>query len=130
MNNVFQQHGAFSWCELMTADTEAAKSFYGQLFGWTLKDVPMEGMTYTTLAAGGQEIGGMMSVSAPGVQGNPSPHWGVYVTVENVDASAKKAEELGATLLVPPMDIPNVGRFSVIQDPQGAVLSIIAYTNL
>jgi uncharacterized protein len=130
MSNVFQQHGAFSWCELMTTDTEAAKTFYGQLFGWTLKDLPMEGMTYTTLAAGGQEMGGLMSVSAPGVQGNPPPHWGVYVTVEDVDASAKKAEELGATILVPPMDIPDVGRFSVIQDPQGAVLSIITYTNL
>ncbi|NEP13284.1 MAG: VOC family protein [Symploca sp. SIO2C1] len=130
MSNIVQQHGTFGWCELMTTDTEAAKSFYGELLGWTLKDMSMEGTSYTTISAGDEEIGGIMSVSAPAVQGNPPPHWGVYVTVEDVDASAKKAEELGATILVSPMDIPDVGRFSVIQDPQGAVLSIITYTNV
>jgi len=128
MSNVVEQNSAFGWCELMTTDTEAAKSFYTQLFGWKLKDMSMEGIDYTTISAGEQEIGGIMSVSAPPVQGNPPPHWGVYVTVEDVDASAKKAEELGATILVSPMDIPGVGRFSVIQDPQGAVLSIITYS--
>ncbi|NES24105.1 MAG: VOC family protein [Symploca sp. SIO3E6] len=111
----------------MTTDTEAAKSFYAQLLGWKLQDISMEGTTYTTISAGDQEIGGMMSVSAPAVQGNPPPHWGVYVTVDDVDASVKKAEELGATILVSPMDIQDVGRFSIIQDPQGAVLTLITY---
>ncbi|NER19696.1 MAG: VOC family protein [Symploca sp. SIO1B1] len=129
MSNVSQQHGTFSWCELMTTDTEAAKSFYTQLLGWKLQDIHMEGTTYTTISAEEHEIGGMMSVSAPAVQGNPPPHWGVYVTVDDVDASVKKAEELGASILVSPVDIQDVGRFSVIQDPQGAVLSLITYTN-
>ncbi|MDY7015278.1 MAG: VOC family protein, partial [Cyanobacteriota bacterium] len=120
MSNIVQKHGEFSWCELMTTNTEAAKTFYSQLLGWTLEDMSMEGTQYTTISADGREIGGMMSVSAPGVQGNPPPHWGVYVTVEDVDASVQKAEELGATVLLSPQNIPDVGRFSIIQDPQGA----------
>jgi predicted enzyme related to lactoylglutathione lyase len=127
MSTPFQQHGAFSWCELMTSDLEAAKQFYGSLFGWTLEDSPMEDMTYTVIKVEGKEVGGMMSTSAPQVQGNPSPHWGTYVTVQNVDATAQQAKELGAQLILEPMDIPDVGRFAVLQDPQGAVLSIITY---
>jgi uncharacterized protein len=53
--------------------------------------------------------------------------WGVYVTVDDVDASVKLVEELGGKVLVAPMDIPNTGRFALIQDPQGATLSIISY---
>lgn len=130
MNNPFQQHGAFSWCELMTVDPVAAKEFYAKLFNWTMKDEPMQGITYTVVKAGETEIGGIMSNKTPQVQGSPPPHWGVYVTVDNVDATAKLAEEMGASILVQPMDLPNVGRFSVFQDPQGAVLSIITYTNI
>jgi uncharacterized protein len=52
MTNVFQQQGAFSWCELMTTDTTAAKEFYSRLFGWEMIDRPVEGMTYTVLKAG------------------------------------------------------------------------------
>jgi predicted enzyme related to lactoylglutathione lyase len=64
----------------------------------------------------------------PGAEGVP-PHWGVYVTVDDVDTSARKAEELGAKTIVPPTDIPEVGRFYMFQDPQGAVLSVITYLN-
>lgn len=129
MNSPFQQHGAFSWCELMTTDPLAAKEFYAKLFGWTMKDEPMEGMTYTVVKVNEQEIGGIMPVNAPQIQGTPPPHWGIYVTVDDVDAAAKLAEKLGAKIIVQPTDIPNVGRFSVIQDPQGAVMSIITYIN-
>ena len=64
----------------------------------------------------------------PQAEGAP-PSWGIYVTVDDVDATANKAEELGAKILVPLTDIPNVGRFFVLQDPQGAVISAITYTN-
>lgn len=125
MMDPFKQHGAFSWCELMTTDVEAAKKFYSRLFGWTAEDMPMEGMTYTVVKAGGQEVGGMMTIS-PEAEGTP-PHWGTYVTVDDVNETAKTAEELGAKIIVPPTDIPDVGRFCVFQDPQGAVISIITY---
>src|SRR5688572_387976 len=113
------QHGVFSWCELMTTDVDAAKKFYTQLLGWTTEDMPMmEGMTYTIIKAGDLEIGGMMSVP-PQNAGMP-PCWGTYVTVDDVDATAHRAEQLGAKTLIPPTDIPHVGRFHVFQDPQGA----------
>ncbi len=119
------QHGMFSWSELMTNDAEAAKRFYAQVFGWQYTEFPMEGMSYSVIKANGQEIGGIMPVP-PQAAGTP-PHWGVYVTVDDVDASVKKAEELGAAVMVPPTDIPDVGRFCVFRDPQGAVLSMITY---
>jgi len=62
------------------------------------------------------------------VQGRP-PHWGSYVTVDDVDATARTARDLGGKVLLGPHDIPNVGRFCVIEDPQGAVISAIAYKN-
>lgn len=125
MNDPFKTHGAFSWCELLTTDVDAAKRFYGTLFGWTLEDVNMTGMTYTVVKTGEQGIGGIMQ-TPPQAAGAP-PHWGAYVTVDDVDATAGKAVELGAKICVPPTDIPNVGRFCVLQDPQGAAISVITY---
>lgn len=129
MDEQFKQHGAFSWCDLMTTDVAAAKSFYTKLFGWETEDMPMPDMVYTVVKAGGKGIGGITTLpknTAPGVP----PMWGVYVTVADVDATARTAEQLGAKLLVPPQDIPKVGRFCVIQDPQGAVISAITYMEM
>lgn len=128
MNESFKQHGAFSWCELMTSDVAAAKAFYGKLFGWDTEDMSMPGMTYTVVKAGGGEIGGIMAM--PKEAPNMPPTWGAYVTVDDIDATAKTAGELGAKLLVPPTDIPDVGRFCVIQDPQGATISAITYKKM
>jgi uncharacterized protein len=121
----FKQHGAFSWCELMTSDPEGAKSFYGQLFGWKLKDGPVQGMPYTVAEVADREIGGMTGMP-PNAPTMPST-WGVYITVEDVDATAEKAKVLGGQVLMPPMQIENVGRFALIQDPQGANFCVIAY---
>jgi uncharacterized protein len=125
MINPFQQHGAFSWCELMTTDLKAAEEFYVNLFGWTMADGPVEGMEYRVMSAGGQAIGGMMSLP-PDMQHMP-PHWGTTVTVEDVEATIKTAEKLGGKVLMQPQDIPTVGKFSIIQDPQGAVITLITY---
>ena len=88
----------------------------------------MENMKYTIVKVGEEGVGGIMPIP-PQAQGSP-PNWGVYVTVDNIDATAKKAKELGGKVLVPPTDIPNVGRFAVLQDPQGAVISAITYVNM
>ena len=117
------RHGAFSWCELMTTDVEAAKRFYTELLGWTTEEVP--DMSYTIVKTGGTGVGGIMAVP-PQAAGAP-PQWGTYVTVDDVDATACKAQELGAKTIVPLTDIPNVGRFYTFRDPQGAVISIITY---
>jgi uncharacterized protein len=125
--NPFEQPGAFSWCELITPDPAAAREFYGQLFGWELKDGPLQGVPYTVISAGGQEIGGMTGLppNAP----NMPPTWGVYVTVDDVDATAEKAKALGGTVLMPPMQVDQVGRFTLLQDPQGATLCAISYSS-
>ncbi|SDB50301.1 hypothetical protein SAMN05660653_02488 [Desulfonatronum thiosulfatophilum] len=126
MSNKYETHGAFSWNELLTADVDGAKKFYGTLFGWEISGMPMEGMDYSVIKAGGEEVGGMMPMPSQVPAGTP-PHWGTYVTVDDVDATAGKAKELGGRVLVPPTDIPGVGRFCVLQDPQGAVISAITY---
>jgi predicted enzyme related to lactoylglutathione lyase len=128
MDEQFKQHGAFSWCELLTTDVDAAKIFYARLFGWKTEDMTMPGMTYTVVKAGNKEVGGIMAVPI-NVRGMP-PMWSAYVTVDDVDLTAKAAEQLGAKLLVQPTDIPNVGRFCVIQDPQGAVINTITYNDM
>jgi predicted enzyme related to lactoylglutathione lyase len=121
------KHGQFSWNELATTDPAAAKKFYTELFGWKTQDLPMPQFTYTIVTAKGEESGqgGIMPIP-PNAQGMP-PAWIGYVTVDDVDASAKQAEKLGGKVLLPPTDIPNVGRFSVLQDPQGAAIAIITY---
>ena len=125
MKDPFKQHGAFSWFELMTTDTEGAKAFYSKLFGWETEEMPMEDMNYTVVKVGDDAVGGIMAIP-PQAEGTP-PNWGGYVTVDDLDATARKAQELGAKILVPLTDIPNVGRFFVLQDPQGAVISAITY---
>ncbi len=119
------KHGAFGWCELMTTDAGAAKSFYKTLFGWDTEDLDMEGTAYTVVKIHGDETGGIMKMP-PEMEGMP-PAWSIYVTVDDVDATAGKVEELGGKILRPPEDIPNVGRFCVLQDPQGAVICAITY---
>jgi predicted enzyme related to lactoylglutathione lyase len=125
MDEKLMKHGAFSWFELMTTDVEAAKSFYSQLLGWTTKDMPMGDMNYTVTSVEGEDVGGIMPM--PPDAGEMPPSWGIYITVNDVDATVSKAKELGGKILVEPRDIPEVGRFCVIQDPQGAWFSAITY---
>lgn len=126
MEDQYRRQGAFSWCELMTHDLAGAKAFYSALFGWETKewDGP-GGANYTLVKVAGKEAGGMMKI--PPENADMPPMWGIYVTVSDVDQTAKTAEELGGRVLVPPRDIPAVGRFCVIQDPQGAVISAITF---
>ena len=117
-------HGAFCWNELGTTDDEAAKKFYAELLGWKFKEGEAAGMKYSEISLGdGKGFGGLYKMG-PEFGGAPS-HWMSYVAVDDVDASAKRVEELGGKVCVPPTDIPNVGRFSVINDPTGATLSLI-----
>jgi predicted enzyme related to lactoylglutathione lyase len=127
MKDPFKQHGAFSWFELMTSDVDSAKNYYSKLFGWDTEDMSMGDTNYTVVKIGEDGIGGIMRTPSQ-AEGAP-PNWGVYVTVDDVDAASRKAEELGGKILVPPTDIPNVGRFCVLQDPQGATISTITYSN-
>ena len=114
--------GRFCWNELATSDTAAATSFYTQLFGWKTHLQQMGPMEYTTWVLAGP-VGGMMPLPAE-LAGAP-PYWMTYVAVDGCDASAAKAVELGGSVHLQPTDLPGVGRFAVIADPDGAVFSII-----
>jgi hypothetical protein len=82
-------------------------------------------MTFTVLSAGGAPVGGGMA--PPSEVGAMPAHWGAYVTVTDVDATAKEAVELGDSLKFPPLDNPGVGRFCMIRDPRGAHCYAITY---
>ncbi len=95
MNNTCNQHGAFSWCELLTSDTEAAQWFYSKLFNWTLEPAPTSvlGVDYTSVKCGERHIGGMTAIP-PTASGMP-PHWGSFITVDDVDAIVEQAVAMG-----------------------------------
>jgi hypothetical protein len=121
--DVFTTHGAFSWSELTTSDVAGARQFYGKLFGWQFRDMEMANGSYTTCQVGESSVAGMMKQPEP----DTPVGWGCYVTVRNIDDTVKQVTALGGKVLMPPFEVPTVGRMAVIQDPQGAMLSVITY---
>ena len=117
------ENGKFCWNELATKDLEAAKRFYTELLGWQLQESAAAGMAYNEIVVGGEHVGGMYQMTAE--CGDAPSHWMAYVAVDDVDAKARRVEELGGRVCVRPMDIPNVGRFCVVNDPTGATLSLV-----
>lgn len=120
----------FSWDELMTTDPAAASAFYAKVFGWEPLAMDMgPGGTYTLLQRPGVQTAKGEPVHAGGVMksppGVPYSFWLPYVLVDNTDALTERAARLGAQILVPPMDIPGVGRFSSWSDPQKASIAVI-----
>ena len=114
--------GSLCWNELATRDMDRAVQFYSGLFGWT--PVPFEDspQPYTMMMLGEAPAGGVYSMSAD----MPfPPHWAPYFAVEDTDASVARSDELGGTTVMPPHDIPGIGRFAMLRDPQGAVFYII-----
>jgi predicted enzyme related to lactoylglutathione lyase len=107
------------WCELYTTDTKQAGAFYSRLFGWNAKESP----GYTEFHRGDVAVGGMMAIEKD--WGPVPPHWIVYFQVADLDGSAAKARSLGAKFRVEPRDIPEVGRFTIMTDPQNAELALI-----
>jgi|SRR5579864_2056592 len=118
--------GAMCWNELMTPDIEAAGRFYRTVFDWSSDLVDTsEDSSYTIFKAGNTMIAGMMA--RPERLRDVPPNWLTYFGVADCDASAAKAKELGGTLLQPPTDIPDIGRFAVCRDGQGAVFAIARF---
>jgi predicted enzyme related to lactoylglutathione lyase len=107
------------WNELMTPDAAASRDFYKAVFGWNLKPSP----EYTEIYVGEVPIGGILQITKD-MEGMPA-NWSPYFAVDDCDATVEKAKSLGAQIHVPPTDIPNTGRFSVMSDPQGAMFDII-----
>lgn len=116
--------GLFAWHELLTKDTEAAKAFYGSVVGWGTQAFPDPAMAYQMWTNESGPIGGLMSLEAA-QQPDGHPHWMGTVSVADIDATFKRAGALGAKVLSPIHEIPNVGRFAVLADPTGAVFCVM-----
>ena len=112
--------GKFVWHDLMTADRQASLEFYTRLFGWTTTEWDMGATKYTMLRSGSRDIGGVVQVQFD----HPVPsHWLAYVSVDHVDRAVERAEAAGGSISSAPTDIPSIGRFAVLRDPQGATVA-------
>jgi len=115
--------GTWGWSECQTRDVDKAKSFYAAVFGW--KPTAFQGMgEYTVFENDGRGIGGCMAMPDQVPKDVPS-HWLTYFGVDDTDAAVDTVKRKGGTVLSPAMDIPGVGRFAVVSDPQGAAFAII-----
>jgi len=116
---VRDEPGTLCWNELYTRDPAKALQFYTSLFGWTPKKSP----GYIEVAAGSTPVGGIFEINE---QMGPMPaHWLPYFAVDDCDATVKQAESMGGSAMMGPMDIPKVGRFAIVRDPQGAGFAVI-----
>ncbi len=117
--------GDFIWYELMTSDADAAQKFYGPLLGWDFADSGMEGMDYRMFSKSGTNVGGLMPLSEEMAAGGARPLWAGYLAVDDADAAAKDIANAGGAVMMEPADIPGVGRFAFVADPQGAPIYIM-----
>jgi predicted enzyme related to lactoylglutathione lyase len=117
--------GSFCWIELATSDQNAAKSFYGQLFGWSVNDFPMgPDEFYSMFEFDGRPTAAAYTLKPEDKQQGVPPHWMLYVAVDSADAAAARAAELGGKVVAPAFDVYDAGRMAVIQDPTGAFLCV------
>ncbi|WP_209505987.1 MULTISPECIES: VOC family protein [unclassified Ruegeria] len=117
--------GNSGWIGHSGPDQSKAKSFYQDVLGWTISDMPMQdGSSYSAAVVGETAIGGFSPM--PEERGS----WTIFFTVPDVDASVAKAEAKGATVLQPAMDMSGVGRMATLNDPQGARFALITYESM
>lgn len=125
-------HGQFAWYDLLTPDIAAARTFYAAVTGWGTQPWKPAGggvggeYTMWTVGGGGTPFAGVMRMPSEQIALGIQPHWLAHVAVDSVDDSARKAGSLGGKVLHGPEDIPDVGRFAIVQDPQGGMTSIFA----
>lgn len=120
--------GKHVWFELITTDLKAAEIFYTRVAGWVPRSAGAPGMHYTLVGPADHAVGGMMALTNEMKARGACTSWTGYVAVDDVDAAVAQTRRLGGQVFVPPQDIPGVGRFSVVSDPQGGVLSLFKGT--
>lgn len=119
----------FVWYELMTSNPPEAEQFYKAVFGWDMQDSGMPGPgKYTIISSGGKMLGGLMAIPEAARNNNAPPSWVGYIGVDDVDQKAKDVQQAGGIIHHGPEDIPGVGRFAVVADPQGAVFMLFKGT--
>jgi predicted enzyme related to lactoylglutathione lyase len=116
--------GAFVWIELGTTDQDAAKNFYGSLFGWQANDMPMgPDQHYTIFQLDGRDTAAAYTLR-PEMSGGAPPHWMPYISVDVADDAVARAEQIGGKIVAQPFDVFDAGRMAVVQDPTGAMFSL------
>ena len=121
--------GRFVWYDLMTTDPAGAQAFYGKVAGWGLQALPDPSMPYTMFTRGEVPIGGSMQLPDEAVKMGAPPHWIAYIGTPDVDRTVEQAVSMGARTYVKPTDIPNIGRFAVLADAQGATIAFYSSSN-
>jgi predicted enzyme related to lactoylglutathione lyase len=116
--------GRFAWYELITTDITAAKDFYREVVGWTARDVSSPDLAYTVFISGSASIAGLMDLPAEARKMGATPRWMGFVAVESADATSDRIKRLGGAVYVPPTD-SNIGRVSVVADPQTATFGLV-----
>jgi uncharacterized protein len=127
MSNKNADNGRFVWYEYLANDPKKAIDFYTQVVGWKTQPFA-EDNSYMMWVGEQGPLGGVMKLPDEAAKMGTPPNWMAHVQVENVDATASLAKKLGGKVYKEPTDIPTVGRFAVIADPQGAVISIFTPT--
>ena len=126
MIDVKNRHGVFSFNELITTDLDSAMKFYGELLGWSFHETKtIYGNRYITALKDGAVVAGMM-LKDGNVDDEVMPCWDPYITVDDVEKSVIIVEKMGGKIILPPTDIPGIGRFVVILDPQGVAMNLIS----
>ena len=120
---IYNVPNSFCWNELMTTDTAKDKEFYTSVFGWGADTQNFGELEYTMFSNGDRPAGGMLAITPE--MGPIPPNWLAYFAVDDCDAKVQKATELGASVMKPADDIPGIGRFAILLDPQGAGFAII-----
>jgi predicted enzyme related to lactoylglutathione lyase len=118
--------GTFCWVGLATSDVAAAKAFYGSLFGWEAEDLQAGAAgAYATLRYGAEDVAILYRQQPEARAAGAPPHWTSYISVEDADTTAARAEELGgAAVFRAPFDVLDAGRVAAIRDPTGAIVSL------
>ena len=120
--------GSFCWVELAMSDQTLAKSFYTQLFDWSINDVPMgPDSSYTILRIEGKDVAAIYQQSKEQRSQGVPPHWMIYVAVANAEEAVSRASSLGGRVILAAFDVFDAGRMAVLQeDPTGATFSVSA----
>ncbi|HSL69431.1 MAG TPA: VOC family protein [Longimicrobiales bacterium] len=116
--------GRFAWHELATTDPKAAEQFYSAVVGWTPAPWQSGEIDYTLFMSGEAPIAGLMPLADEAKAAGAPPSWLAYIEVPNVDETVAQATGLGAQMVGPAVDVPGVGRFAVLRDPQGAAFAV------
>ncbi len=122
---MINRHGTHIWYQLLTHDVDAAATFYGAVLGWTVQHIGAPGASYCRIHSGTEGVAGMVAIAPGMANASLGTLWLGYIGVTDVDATVARIRATGGGVHVPPTDIQGVGRFAMVNDPQGAVFYVM-----